>query len=95
MASTTKETFVDHGVTRPRSPAGFAMIEHVIIPTDDLLTVKKSSNRADFVHHRKPVRSLAVNNSLQESHLQFASGAKPQWSTTQQDYFQWQRFKFD
>jgi hypothetical protein len=93
--STTRETFVDHGAVRPRSPAQFAMIQHVIIPADDSLTVRQSSNRTDFVLHKKPERSVPVNNSLQESHLQFSGGPKAQWRTTQQDYFQWQRFKFD
>jgi hypothetical protein len=95
IISTSKSAFVNHGPLRPRSPAQFMQIEHVITPGDASHTVRQSSMRSDFVLHKDVAPPKPVNNSLQQSHLQFSSGAPPEWKTTQQDYFQWQRFRFD
>jgi hypothetical protein len=95
MVSTFRSTFVDHGRQRPRSPCQFTQIEHVIVPVDDSLSVRQSSMASAFVPHLNADVPKPVNNSLHESHLVMDSGAPQEWRRTQQDYFQWQRFRFD
>jgi hypothetical protein len=95
MVSTFQSTFVDHGTRRPRSPCQFTQVQHAIVPADDSLSVRESCMRSDFVPHLNAEVPKPVNILLHESHLVMDSGAPQEWKTTQQDYFQWQRFRFD
>jgi hypothetical protein len=95
LLSTNKESFVPHPGLRPRSPIQFGQIEHVITPGDASLTVNQSSMRAAYVPHPNMAVNRPINNLLQQSHIVSTSGARDDWTTTQQDYFQFKTYKFD
>jgi hypothetical protein len=95
MISTSKDSFLPHTEAATRAPITFDHIEHVIIPGDPSHTVRESSMKGDFVPHSYLPPPKQINNSLQESHITATSGAADNWTTTQQDYFQFRTYKFD
>jgi hypothetical protein len=64
---------------------------HNIVAYDPRFVIKKSAMDTDYVAHPGEHRPPPVDNSLQDSHLQLKGAALP-WTTTQQDYFQYETY---
>jgi hypothetical protein len=65
---------------------------HNVVAKDPQFTVRQSAMRQDFVPHRGGQRPPPIDNFLQRSHVQLQGNGEA-WTTTQSDYFQWQRYK--
>lgn len=63
-----------------------------IVANDPRLVVKKSQMKEDFIHYKNVDRPSQIDNALQNSHLQLKGSGIP-WTTTQQDYFQYETYK--
>jgi hypothetical protein len=86
------ETFVHHKGVRPSEMCDALKGGHNIVANDPRHVVRESAMKSDFPEHAGVHRPPPVDNLLQRSHLQLTGCGQP-WTTTQQDYFQWERYK--
>jgi hypothetical protein len=64
---------------------------HNIVAYDPRFVVKTSAMDTDYIAHPGVHTPAPIDNSLQDSHLQLKGAALP-WTTTQQDYFQYESY---
>jgi hypothetical protein len=85
-------TYIQHKGVKPSEMCDALKGGHNIVANDPRHVVKQSSMKVDFQGHDGGHRPAPIDNLLQRSHLQL-TGASQAWTTTQQDYFQWERYK--
>jgi hypothetical protein len=85
-------TFIHHKGVPPSDMCEALKGGHNIVANDPRHVVRQSAMKTDFPEHPGVHRPEPIDNLLQRSHLQL-TGASQAWTTTQQDYFQWERYK--
>jgi hypothetical protein len=84
--------FIDHKGVRPSDMCDALKGGHNIVANDPRHVVKQSAMKSDYPHHPGIHRPEPIDNLLQRSHLQL-KGCGQAWTTTQQDYFQYETYR--
>jgi hypothetical protein len=87
-----RTSYTGHPGVRPSNLCDALKGGHNVVASDPRFVVKKSAMDTDYVAHPGDHRPPPIDNSLQNSHLQLKGGAFP-WTTTQQDYFQYETYR--
>lgn len=90
--TTYNNTFTGFPGVKPSDMCDALKGGHNIVPNDPRMTVKESEMKADFKPYKGIQPPPPIDNLLQRSHIQLKGGEQP-WSTSQQEYFQYETYR--
>jgi hypothetical protein len=85
-------SFVHHRGAKPSDMCDALKGGHNIVANDPRHVVRQSAMKSDFPEYPGIHRPDPIDNLLQRSHLQLTGCGQP-WTTTQQDYFQYETYR--